>query len=82
MKLTKLSNASLTFTAAMLLAAGVVFRSVAQTTPLDQSSSQSCGESSQVKIARAVCRPRGRRQGSKDCRHRRAGQDGSSARGE
>jgi hypothetical protein len=54
MKLTTLSNALLTFSAAMLLIAGMLLRGAAQTTPLDQSSPHSGGESSQVKIARAM----------------------------
>src|SRR5882762_6681850 len=54
MKLTKLSITLLTFTAAILLIAGMLFRGAAQTTPSDQSSSITSGDSTQVKIARAM----------------------------
>jgi hypothetical protein len=54
MKLTKLSYALLTFTAAMLLIAGMLLRGAAQATPSDQSSATSGGDSTQVKIARAM----------------------------
>jgi hypothetical protein len=54
MKLTKLSYAFLTFTAAMLLLAGMLLRGAAQTKPLDQGSSLSSDDSTQVKIARAM----------------------------
>jgi hypothetical protein len=54
MKLTKLSNAFLTFTATMLLIAGLLLRGAAQATPSDQSSATSGGDSTQVKIARAM----------------------------
>lgn len=54
MKLTKLSNAFLTFTVAMLLIAGMFRRGVAQTTPSDQSSAISGGDSTQAKITRAM----------------------------
>jgi hypothetical protein len=54
MKLTNLSLTFLTCTAAVLLVAGMLLRGTAQTTPSDQSSSISSGESTQVKIARAM----------------------------
>ena len=54
MKLTKLSNAFLTFTATMLLIAGLLLRGAAQATPSDQSSATSGDDSTQVKIARAM----------------------------
>jgi hypothetical protein len=54
MKLTKPSNAFLTFTAAMLLIAGMLLRGAAQTGRSDQHSSLSSGDSMQVKIARAM----------------------------
>ena len=73
MKLTKLGNAFLTFTVAMLLIAGMLLRGAAQATPSDQSSATSGGDSTRVKIAR---------QDSQDRRHRCAGRECSSARGE
>jgi hypothetical protein len=54
MKLLKRSDVSLTFIAAMLLIAGMLLRSPAQTTPTSQSSSLSSGDSTQVKIVRAM----------------------------
>jgi hypothetical protein len=54
MKLTKLSNAFLPFSAAILLIAGILLRGAALTTPSEQSSSLSSGDSTQVKIARAM----------------------------
>ena len=44
----------LTFSAAMLLIAGMLLRGAAQATPSDQSSATSGGDSTQVKIARAM----------------------------
>jgi hypothetical protein len=54
MKLTKLSNTFLPFSAAILLIAGILLRGAALTTPSEQSSSLSSGDSTQVKIARAM----------------------------
>jgi hypothetical protein len=54
MKLTKLSNAFLTLTVAMLFIAGMLLHVAAQTEPSDQRSSLSGGDSMQVKIARAM----------------------------
>jgi hypothetical protein len=54
MKLTKLSSAFLTLTAAMLIIAGMFLRGAAQTKPSDQSSSLRSGDSMQVKIDRAM----------------------------
>ena len=54
MKLTTLSPTSLTFTAAILLLAGMLLRGTAQTMPPDPSSSTSSDDSTQVKIARAL----------------------------
>jgi hypothetical protein len=54
MKLTKLTSTFLTFTAAMLLVAGILLRVAAQTTLSDQSASLSSGDSTQVKITRAM----------------------------
>ena len=54
MKLTKLSHAFLTFTAAILLIAGMLLCGAAQTKPLDQRSSLSSDDSTQLKIARAM----------------------------
>jgi hypothetical protein len=54
MKFTKLSLTFLTFTAAMLLTAGMLIRSAAQTTPSDQRSSTSSDDPPQGKIARAM----------------------------
>jgi hypothetical protein len=54
MKFTKLNLTFLTFSAAMLLTAGMLVRSAAQTAPSDQESSTSSDDSTQVKIARAM----------------------------
>jgi hypothetical protein len=54
MKLTKLSNAFLTFPVAMLLIAGMLPRGTGQTTSSDQSLAMSSGDATQVKIARAM----------------------------
>ena len=54
MKFTKLNLTFLTFSAAMLLTAGMLVRSAAQTAPSDQKSSTSSDDSTQVKIARAM----------------------------
>jgi hypothetical protein len=54
MNLTKLSLTFLTFTTAVPLLAGVLLRGAAQTMPSGQSSSTSRGDSTQVKIARAM----------------------------
>ena len=54
MKLLKRSDVFLTFVAAMLLIAGMLLRSHAQTTLTSQNSSLSSGDSTQVKIARAM----------------------------
>jgi hypothetical protein len=54
MKLMKLSYPFLTFTAAMLLIAGMLPPGAAQTRPLDQRSSLRSDDSTQVKIARAM----------------------------
>ncbi len=54
MKLTKLSLTFLTFIAAMVLVAGMLRSGGAQTMPSDQSSSISSGDSTEVKIARAM----------------------------
>jgi hypothetical protein len=54
MKFTKLSLTFLTLTAAMLLTAGMLIRSAAQTTPSDQRSSTSSDDPPQGKIARAM----------------------------
>ena len=54
MKLLKRNDVFLTFIAAVLLIAGMLLRSPAQTTPTSQISSLSSGDSTQVKIARAM----------------------------
>jgi hypothetical protein len=54
MKLTTLNPTFLTFTAAILLLAGMLLRGTAQTMPPDPSSSTSSDDSTQVKIARAL----------------------------
>jgi hypothetical protein len=54
MKLLKRSDVFLTFIAVMLLIAGMLLRSPAQTTPTSQNSSLSSGDSTQIKIARAM----------------------------
>jgi hypothetical protein len=54
MKFTKLSPTFLTFTAAMLLIAGMLIPGAAQTTSSDPKSSTSSSDSTQVKIARAM----------------------------
>jgi hypothetical protein len=54
MKFTKLNLTFLTFSAAMLLTAGMLVRSAAQTAPSDQESSTSSDDSTQVRIARAM----------------------------
>jgi hypothetical protein len=54
MKFTKLSPTFLTFTAAMLLIAGMLTPGAAQTTSSDPRSSTSSSDSTQVKIARAM----------------------------
>ena len=54
MKLLKRSDVSPTFIVAMLLIAGMLLRSSAQTTPTSQSSSLGSGDSTQIKIARAM----------------------------
>jgi hypothetical protein len=54
MKFTKLSPTFLTFTAAMLLIAGMLTPGAAQTTSSDPKSSTSSSDSTQVKIARAM----------------------------
>jgi hypothetical protein len=54
MKLTKLSLTFVTFTAATLFIAGMLHRGAAQTTSSNQSSTTRSGDSTQVKIARAM----------------------------
>src|ERR1700723_1441124 len=54
MKLLKRNDVFLTFIAAVLLIAGMLLRSPAQTTPTSQISSLSSGDATQVKIARAM----------------------------
>jgi len=54
MKLLKRSDVFLTFIVAVLLNAGMLLRSPAQTTPTSQSSSLGSGDSTQIKIARAM----------------------------
>ena len=54
MKMTKLSLALLTFTAALLPIAGMLLRGAAQTTSSNQSSSLTRGDSTQVKVAHAM----------------------------
>ena len=54
MQFAKLGLTFLTFTAGILLIAGTLIRSAAQPTPSDQSSSASNGDSTQVKIDRAM----------------------------
>ena len=54
MKLTKQRLTLLTLTAAILFVAGILIRGSAQTTPLNQGSPTPGGDSTQVKIARAM----------------------------
>ena len=54
MKLLKRSDVFLTFIVAVLLNAGMLLRSPAQTTSTSQSSSLGSGDSTQIKIARAM----------------------------
>jgi len=51
MKLTKLSLTLLTFTAAILLIAGMLFRGAAQTTPSDQSSPISSDDPTPIEVS-------------------------------